>query len=70
MYGKVPDQPRIGFRDRPLNKGEKYHHYCVECGVEPTIDKKDFILIIEIRKNYQGWLPKEAWDWINERVSY
>ena len=38
MYGKVPGQPRIGFRDRPLNKGEKYHHYCVECGVELHAD--------------------------------
>ncbi len=38
--------------------------------IEPTIDKRDFILIIEIRKNYQGWLPTEAWDWINERVSF
>lgn len=38
--------------------------------IQPHIDKNDFVLIIEVRKNYQGWLPKEAWDWINEHVSY
>jgi len=24
----------IVFRDRPLKKGEKYHHYCTVCGNE------------------------------------
>jgi len=26
--------PTIEFRDRPLEKGEKYHHYCKDCGQE------------------------------------
>jgi len=33
-----------------------------------TIDKNDLLLIIEIRKDCYGWLPAEAWDWINENV--
>lgn len=33
-----------------------------------TIDANDFLLIIEVRANYQGWLPKEAWDWIAANV--
>jgi hypothetical protein len=33
-----------------------------------TIDKKDVLLIIEVRNNVNGWLPKEAWDWIRENV--
>jgi len=33
-----------------------------------AIDKNDFLLIIEVRDNIQGWLPKEAWDWIHENV--
>jgi hypothetical protein len=33
-----------------------------------TIDPSDFVLVIEVRRNYQGWLPKEAWDWINVNV--
>ena len=38
--------------------------------IQSHIDKNDFILIIEVRRNYQGWLPQEAWDWANEHVSY
>ena len=33
-----------------------------------TITQKDRLLIIEVRNNAQGWLPKEAWDWINQNV--
>ncbi|MCL4874202.1 hypothetical protein KJ039_08980 [bacterium] len=32
------------------------------------IDKNDYMLIIEVRNNTQGWLPKDAWDWINANV--
>ena len=37
--------------------------------LKPHLDPNDFVLVIEIRNNAQGWLPKEAWDWINENVS-
>jgi len=26
------------------------------------------LLIIEVRDNVQGWLPKDAWDWIHKNV--
>lgn len=29
---------KIVFRDRPLKDGEKYHHYCTECGQEIHLD--------------------------------
>jgi hypothetical protein len=32
-------------------------------------DKNDFALVIGVTKDYQGWLSKEAWDWINGRRS-
>lgn len=32
------------------------------------IDKNDFLLIIEVRDRCQGWLPKDAWDWIHTNV--
>ena len=32
------------------------------------LDNNDFMLIIEVRDNVQGWLPKDAWDWIHEYV--
>lgn len=32
------------------------------------VDKNDRLLIIEARDNVQGWLPKDAWDWIHSNV--
>ena len=32
------------------------------------IDNNDYMLIIEVRDNVNGWLPKEAWDWIHNYV--
>ena len=32
--------------------------------LEPHIHKEtDYILVIDLGANRQGWLPKEAWDW-------
>ncbi|RHF69181.1 hypothetical protein [Fusobacterium mortiferum] len=27
------------------------------------------LLIAELGRDFQGWLPKEAWDWINSNLS-
>lgn len=36
--------------------------------ISPAIDKNDRVLIIQVvNNNNAGWLPQEAWDWINER---
>ena len=32
------------------------------------MDDNDNVLIIEICKNYQGWLPEDAWKWLRERT--
>lgn len=32
------------------------------------IDKNDSALVIEVSRNYQGWLPKKAWEWIRQHV--
>lgn len=37
--------------------------------LSPHLDKNDTILVIEVVKNYQGWLSKEKWDWINKHVT-
>jgi len=34
----------------------------------PHIDKNDYLLIIEVRNNAQGWLPRDAWDWIDKNI--
>ncbi len=32
-------------------------------------DKNDHILIVGISRDYAGWLPQEAWDWIKSRIT-
>jgi len=36
--------------------------------IAQSIDENDSVLIIEVRKNKSGWLPQDAWDWINKNV--
>jgi hypothetical protein len=33
--------------------------------LRPHLDNLDFLFVCELKSNYQGWLPKPAWDWIN-----
>lgn len=33
------------------------------------VDKNDFILIIGVTRDYTGWLPKDAWEWLNSRTA-
>lgn len=65
-----------------LKKNQKWWHYLQSTWlvltpetpqqlwnrVANTIDTNDYLLIIEVRDNCQGWLPKEAWDWIHTNV--
>lgn len=37
--------------------------------IQPTIDKNDRLLIIEVTSQAsQGWLPEKAWEWIQTNV--
>ena len=31
-------------------------------------EKDDNLFVVEIKKNYQGWLPETAWKWLNDRT--
>jgi hypothetical protein len=33
------------------------------------VAKTDNVLIIEVTKQYSGWLPQKAWNWINKHLS-
>lgn len=33
--------------------------------LEPYLDSNDHLLIIEVKNNYWGTLPKRAWEWIS-----
>ena len=32
------------------------------------IDRNDSVLVIEVRNNVSGWMPKDAWAWISANV--
>lgn len=78
---KKPNRDYIGLYEA-LKKASGWWHYLESCWLlktdlspdewsnklGPHIDDNDFLLIIEVTKNYQGWLPKEAWDWINNNI--
>lgn len=36
--------------------------------LEKYFPKEGNILIIEVVSNCQGWLPKDAWEWIEENL--
>jgi hypothetical protein len=33
-----------------------------------VIDENDFLLIVQMKRPYQGWLPRPIWDWLNNRI--
>lgn len=35
--------------------------------IAPYVDKNDRVLITGITKDVSGWLPPDAWTWINQR---
>ena len=37
--------------------------------LSPHVDKNDSVLVIGVTRNYSGWLPQKAWDWINQRLN-
>lgn len=37
--------------------------------LSPHTDKNDNILIIGVSRDYAGWLPPKAWEWINSRAT-
>jgi hypothetical protein len=34
----------------------------------PHMTDKDRLLVVKITKDHQGWLPKDAWDWLTART--
>ena len=38
--------------------------------LKSCVDDNDNVLIIRITSDYKGWLPKKAWDWLNEQRAH
>lgn len=36
--------------------------------IEPNLDNNDYLICIEVKENYQGWLEEEDWKWIKENI--
>lgn len=78
---KVPGKDYGGLFDA-LRKSPKWWHYLestwlietnempndIWTRLAPHIDRSDRLLIIEARDRCQGWLPKDAWDWIHQHT--
>src|SRR5688500_17377438 len=80
---KRPGQNCEALYDAIKNCGASWWHYLgstwlVDTSLEaadiwnrlaPHVDKNDFFLVIGVTRDYQGWLPVAAWEWINSRTS-
>ena len=36
--------------------------------ITPYLDSNDTLIVMEVTKNYQGWLNKKSWDYINNHI--
>lgn len=40
----------------------------VSSRITPHLDSNDSLIVIEVKQNYQGWLTKKQWKYINENI--
>jgi len=77
---RKPGRDYSGLSDAIKSCGAWWHYlgstWLVDTGLDaagifarlkPHIDTNDYVLVIRVARDRQGWLPKDAWDWINER---
>ena len=31
------------------------------------ITNEDYLVVIKVTQEYQGWMPKDAWNWLNKK---
>lgn len=36
--------------------------------LNPHLHPKDLMLVVPLQMEYRGWLPREAWEWINQHI--
>lgn len=79
---KRPGQDYKALHDAIKGCGAWWHHlgstWLVDTALDakgiwarlaPHVDQTDFVLVIGVTRDSQGWLPKAAWDWIHERAA-
>jgi hypothetical protein len=75
-----PGQNYSALHEEIKQAGTWWHHlestWLIETNQTPNqwydrlakhLDATDNILIIEVTRNYYGWLPQKAWDWLSAR---
>tara|TARA_R100000789_G_scaffold22040_2_gene24742 strand:+ start:2124 stop:2402 length:279 start_codon:yes stop_codon:yes gene_type:complete len=76
-----PGQDYTGLYEAIRNCGEWWHfldsHWLVDTtlsaneiwsNLSSKIDKNDCVLVVGVARDFSGWLPQNAWDWINART--
>lgn len=38
--------------------------------IRKCTDNNDLFVIMEVTRNYSGWLPQKAWDWIHQHLGF
>lgn len=80
---KQPGRDYAGLYEAIKRCGTSWWHYLdsawlVDTAMAPDLvvaelrkhtDANDLLLVIKVTPPYQGWLPKDAWEWINARVT-
>lgn len=33
----------------------------------PHLDRRDSLMVVRLQHEFQGWLPKDAWDWFDDK---
>jgi hypothetical protein len=77
---KKPHQDYAGLYEAIKGCGDWWHYlastWLVDTNLDaggiwqrlsPHVDTNDSVLVIGVTRNYEGWLSKEAWAWINSR---
>ncbi len=36
--------------------------------IRPLMDQQDLLLVAEMGKQYEGWLPEKAWEWLRGQM--
>ena len=36
--------------------------------ITPHLDTNDRLIVMEVKQNYQGWLSKDQWNYINQQI--
>lgn len=76
-----PVQNYAGLHEEIKKLGSWWHHlestWLVDTALTPQqvwerlaskVDKDDNVLVIRVTGSHSGWLPQEAWNWLNARV--